>query len=200
MHLKQKPNFRVVEGEIHPDVDFEELKKDYLDSEMYVDDLLKKHNISLREYHRLRKRLVEETGVPVKISNANKCSCVSNVEKHISQDPLTLKYRVGKWIDGKFVRFGWYKTLDDAIRVRNVMMDHDWDKDYYIENIKPHYFTAMSDCDENTMMSEFKSDFMDGVPISTLLKKYGLTKYRYHQLASSVKLEYGLTRKPRRIS
>lgn len=51
-------------------------------------------------------------------------------------------FRIRKSIKGKLIYFGYYNTLDDAIRVRNRLIDYKWDKDilpkiYEELNIKP---------------------------------------------------------------
>ena len=199
MHLKQKPNFRIVEGVSQPEVDFEELKKDYLNRDMYVDDILKKHNISRREYTRLRKRLVEETGEPSKKSNSNKLPNSNTNEKHISKDLLSGHYKVTKWIGDRTVHFGTYKSLIDAVKVRNVMVEHNWDWDYYIKNIRPFYANKI-EVGIGKDMDSFKSDFVGGMSVKNLMEKYDITLNHYQKLAILIKHELGLTRKPRRFS
>ena len=199
MHLKQKVNFRIVEGVSQPDVDFEELKKDYLNKDMYVDDILKKHGISRREYRRLRKKLVEETGEPVKKSNSNKYSVSTTGEKYIYRDPLSHHFKVKKFIDGRTVHYGTYKSLDDAVKVRNVLVDHKWDWDFYVQTIMPR-FAKKSTVGIGNDMDSFKSDFAKGMSVKSLTEKYGITHHHYQKLAIIVKHELGLTRKPRGFS
>lgn len=60
-------NFKIVEN--HDDgVDYEELKKDYLNPNMAVKHICKKWNITRKQYNKYRKDLVKDTGVPRKVS------------------------------------------------------------------------------------------------------------------------------------
>jgi len=198
--MGDKLTFRIVEGDQwNSDVDFEQLKLDYLNPDLLVNDILKKHNISRGEYYRLRGRIVEETGVPIKPSSLRGGCAIVGIAKHISQDPLSQKYRVAKYLNGMLKHFGRYKTLEEAIRVRDVMIDHDWDYDWYLENIKPHYFHARQHEKMTDVMADFKKDYMSGMTMHELMKKYGLSTYNYTQLSTSIKHEMGLTRKPVRV-
>ena len=196
--MSKKINFKIVEGSYGTDVDFEQLKKDYLNPNVYVDDILKKHNISRREYRNLKARLAEETGVSRKPSNLRGHSSFIGVVKYISQDPLTQKYRVAKFVDGVLRHFGRYESLEDAINVRNKLAKNNWDWEYYINKIKPHYFSTKLDEKEDDVMNEFRKDYLNGMPVHELMSKYGLTKHRYYQLSTSIKHETGLLRKPTR--
>lgn len=198
--MGDRPNFRIIDGDKwNSHVDFEELKKDYLNPDVYVGDILAKHNISRGEYYRLRKRLVEETGIPIKPSNLKGGSPIINVTQYITQDPLTQKYRVAKYVGGILRHYGRYKTLEEAIRVRDVLIEENWDYSFYEEKIKPHYFHARQHEKKDDVLADFKKDYLEGMSIKELMKKYGLSKYHYYQLSTSIKHELGLTRKPIKV-
>lgn len=60
-------NFKIIEN--HDDgVDYEELKKDYLDPTMAVAHICRKWGISRKRYNKYRKDIVKDTGVKRKPS------------------------------------------------------------------------------------------------------------------------------------
>ena len=193
-----RPNFRFVE-DTTPKVDMDELIKDYLNPNISVDDILKKHHISKNEYLRLRPQLVEKTGESRKPSYHGGKSTIKDVAKHITQDPLSKKYRVQKTINGVLKHFGRYETLEEAMRVRNVLMDMNWDREFYLKHIKPHYFKKFPHLNKSEVMSEFEEDYLSGMFGKDLMEKYGLSPYRYANLSISIKHKYGLSRKPQKV-
>lgn len=60
-------NFNIVEN-YDDGVDYEELKKDYLNPEMAVVHICEKWNISRKQYTKYRKDIVKDTGVHTKPS------------------------------------------------------------------------------------------------------------------------------------
>lgn len=198
--LKRKINFRIVEGEQEDGIDFNQLKKDYLDEDISVGEMVRKHGLSRKRYYKYyHKRLVKETGYDIKPNKMCKNSQINKVLKYITQDPLTGTYRVAKYVDGKLLHFGGYKTLEEAVRVRDVMADHNWDKEFYEKHIKPHYFTSYNLEDEDEVFAQYKEDYLNGMTIKELMEKYGISKYRYCMLSASINHEYGLSRKPVRV-
>ena len=191
-------NFRWVD-DTTPKVDMDQLKQDYLNPDCSVKDILKKHNISRNEYYRLRRIIVDETGVLAKPSNFGGKPHIFDVSRYISQDPLTLKYRVGKYIKGVLKHYGRYSTLEEAIKVRDDLIEHDWDWEYYLENIKPHCFTKYEGDRVEEIMDDFEKDFLDGMSMVDLREKYGLSKHYYFTLSTSIKHKHGLSRKPTRV-
>lgn len=198
--MTDKPRFRWVEGDKWAtDIDFEELKMDYLNPQITVDEILKKHNISRNEYRRLRNRLVEETGVPVKPSTHGGKPKIHNSREYITYDSLAQKFRVSKYIKGMLRHYGRYKTLEEAQRVRDVMIEHDWDWEYYWEYIKPSYFTNFPLASREEVMDDFEKDYLDGMTGKELMKKYGLSPHYLHTLSISIKHKHGLMRKPTKV-
>ena len=198
--MKDKPRFRIIDGDKWTsDVDFEQLKIDYLNPTITVDEILKKHNISRGEYHRQRKKIVEETGVPVKPSVHGGQPKIHNSSEYITYDSLAQKFRVSKYIKGMLRHYGRYKTLEEAQRVRDVMIDHDWDWDFYWENIKPSYFTNFPLASREEVMDDFEKDYLAGMTGRELMKKYGLTPHYLSTLSTSIKHKHGLMRKPIKV-
>jgi len=193
-------NFRIIDGDKwESDIDFEQLKLDYLNPKITVPQLIKKHNITRGEYQRQRKRIVEETGVPRKPSTHGGRLKTYNSEDNITYDSLAKKFRVSKYINGMLRHFGRYDTLQEAERVRNVMVDHDWDWDFYWDNIRPSCFTNFPLNSRKEVMSNFEKDYLDGMTGKNLIKKYGLTPYHLATLSESIKHKYGLMRKPQKV-
>ena len=196
-----KVNFRIIDGDKwNSKVDYEQLKLDYLNPSISVKEILKKHNISRGEYYRQRKIIVEETGVKIKPSYNGGTSQIVDVMRYITQDPLSQKYRVQKYIDGMLRHYGRYKDLEEAIRVRDALIEHDWDWQYYWENIRPHVFTEFPFSSRKDIADDFEKDYLDGMTGKQLKKKYGLSAYHYNNLSTSIKHKHGLTRKPTKVT
>lgn len=194
---EDKPTFRVLEGNEWEDkLDYEQLKVDYLNPQMTVDDILKKHDISKGEYYRQRKRIAEETGVPCKPSTYGGKPKIHNSDEYITYDDLAQKFRVAKYINGVLRHYGRYKTLEEAQRVRDVMIDHDWDWQFYWEKIKPSFFTNFPLNSREEVMDDFEKDYLDGMTGRELKKKYGLSNHYLNTLSTSIKHKHGLMRKP----
>ena len=193
-------NFRIIEGAYEERVDFEQMVEDYLDEKKSVQQLVERQGISKKKYYKYwHKKLVEATGIPVKPSKVNKNSSINRIMKYITQDPLSQKFRVAKFLNGKIHHFGRYDTLDEARRVRDILIDVGWDKEFYNTNIKPHRFYSRG-CDEKDEVYErYKQDYLNGMTVSELMKKYNISRYRYSMLSASIKHEYGLERKPQRV-
>ncbi|OED30389.1 hypothetical protein [Methanosphaera sp. WGK6] len=51
--------------------------------------------------------------------------------KYITHDKTKLKYVVHKMVNGKFTYFGTYNTLEEAMKIRDLLVEHEWDKEYY---------------------------------------------------------------------
>ena len=128
-------NFRIVDGtyEYDDEIDFESLAKDYSDPNVTVDEMCKKHDISRKRYYRLHKRLIEMTGLKRKATNRNGGYYINRVNRHISFDKRTRKYRISKFVDGKLLRFGNYDTFEEAVKVRDDMIEHNWDFGYFLD-------------------------------------------------------------------
>ena len=190
---KERPNFVIVEN-YDEDIDLEAMAKDYLDPSVSIPKLCKKYGISRKKYYSLKKHLVDMTGVEYKASYWGGRG-VSNFEHIYETD--SGHFKITKFIDGKSYHFGQYDSLDEAVLVRDDLIAHDWDRDYYLKNIKRRYFESSGDPWKETF-KKFKKDYLDGMTVSELQKKYGLSNYRYYSLSASLRKEYGLSRKPMR--
>lgn len=183
--------FRIVEN-ADDDLDFEQLKEDYLNPKLGVKDICQKHSISSKKYYRIKPRIVEETGVEEKPRQWGESPFLGQVSKHIYKDPLKNSYRIQKTINGKKYSFGSYKTYEDAEVMKLKLIAHDWDIDWFRSESKEELTV------EDERFDEFKKDYLEGFSMKELLKKYNLSRYNYFKLSTLLKQELGLSRKPQR--
>ena len=191
-----RPNFRIVENPI-VNLDWEQFKKDYLNPHLKVKDICEKHDISQRRYNTLKKRLVEETGVAHKPSCFNGRGGVEfDKNKHIYKDESINKYRVSVYRNCKTSFFGNYDTFEEAVEVRDALIEHDWDKEYYRKVIKPKYHPSVDVTEPNG----FEEDYLSGkLSVKELRKKYGLSVYQYYMISNPIKQKLGIYRKPIKV-
>lgn len=199
--MKDKPTFRIVENDNEPPKveDMDQLILDYLNPKISLDQILIKHKLSRNEYQKLKPSIVEVTRIPRKPSYHGGKPPIKDVSRYISQDSLSQKWRVAKYIKGMLRHFGRYDTFEEAERVRDVMADNDWDWEYYWENIRPHCFTEFPTNSREDIIDDFEKDYLDGMTGEKLRKKYGVSPYYYNNLSISIKHKYGLSRKPTKV-
>ena len=101
-------------------VDIKEFIKDYCDKSIKASQMQKKYKISPRQY-RLVTRYMRET------YQSKPRYYKSPQRKYIYRDIYGL-YVVRKRIDGVFKYYGAYNTLDEAIKVRDKLIECKWDK------------------------------------------------------------------------
>jgi hypothetical protein len=106
---------------------------------------------------------------------------------------LSGKYRLTRFRKGKSYYYGDYKTLEEAKEVRGLLIEHNWSNSYYENVIKPKYHPKF----DSTSPKGFEEDFLGGMSVANLRKKYSLTNYRYNMIAKSIKQKYNLVRKPK---
>lgn len=185
-----RPNFRIIENYID-NIDFDELVKDYLDPTMTLDDICRKHDISRNKYYQFKKKIVEETGVKIKPCIIGRRVDDDKDRRYISKVEKGEKYRIIKSINQKTHYFGVYDDYETAEEVRDLLIAHDWDVDYYLEEIKPKYHPIIS----LEIPLGFEDDYLQ-LPVSKLMKKYGLSEYQFYLMSMFVKSKLGITRKP----
>lgn len=121
-------NYRVIEGNQQDDFpQFDEFCTDFFNPNLYVRDLRRKYGLSRNEYNRLRERLVEKYNVHIKPTkfhpSAEHPEDMTYIHKHNDD-----KFAVIKLIDGKKVYYGSYDTVDVARRIRDELIENNWDK------------------------------------------------------------------------
>lgn len=83
---------------------------------MTLEQALIKHNTNLKTvFHILH---YKDTAQGKKGGNTG--------EMYIRYDEKSKSYMLRKNVNGKYTYFGRYKTLEDAVRVRDYMMTHGW--------------------------------------------------------------------------
>ena len=190
-----RPNFRIIEKP-PSQVDLEEFKKDYLNPKMKVKDICMKYDISRNRYNQLRREVAEQTGVAHKPTEIGGRDIRFNEFKNIHKIELSGKYRLTAYKDGKATFYGNYDTLEIATEVRDLLIEHDWDMDYYKEVIKPKYNPSL---DFSTPIG-FEEDFMGGeLSIDELREKYNLTQHQYRMISTPIKIKYGIRQKPSKV-
>ena len=102
-------------------IDLEEFIKDYEDKSISASKVQNKHKISPRQY-RLVVRWMREEHSP----NKRKTKCAS---KYIYEDGHG-RFIIRKKVNKYFGYYGAYKTLEEAITARDILIEHDWDKRY----------------------------------------------------------------------
>ena len=185
-----KLNFRIVEN-YTDDIDFDELVKDYLDPTMTLDDICRKHDISRNKYYQFKKRIVEETGVEIKPCIIGRRVDDDKDNRYIYKIDTSDRYRVVKTLNQKTHYFGVYDDYETAEEVRDLLIAHDWDVDYYLNEIKPKYHPTIP----LEIPFGFEDDYLK-MPVDKLRKKYGLSEYQFCLISMSLKSKLGITRKP----
>ena len=98
-------------------VNIPELRKD-MKSHMTVEEVLIKHNITFQEAMKLlskkQKRKPKKTKRPYRKTG----------EKYISY--YCNRYVIRKSVNGRVLGFGGYNTLEDAVKMRDYLMEHGW--------------------------------------------------------------------------
>ena len=86
---------------------------------MSIEEVCKKHNLSFKELVYL-----SATNLPRKKPKKYKKTSNQPDEEYISY--TYEKYQIRKTIDGNLRHFGTYDTLEDAIKMRDYLMEHGW--------------------------------------------------------------------------
>ena len=116
-------NFNIIDGvDVHKTYDFEELKKDYLDMNNSVNDIMEKYGFSSGQWVNARKRL-EDAGVPLRGTHTKQM----RTAKHYIYDRRRNRYKVCRNIGGKHYYFGVYKTEEEAKARVQELRDKGWD-------------------------------------------------------------------------
>ena len=119
-------NFTISEGEPQNSINYNNFKKDFLNPKMTVKDLQQKYNINYNNYRKLRERICDEEEITQKPT-------VSNNKKGILDDKTYVhKYGDGfaviKYINNQRHYYGTYKNLETSKKIRDKLMECNWDK------------------------------------------------------------------------
>ena len=102
-------------------VNIDEFVKDYDDKTMSATEMQKKYEISPRQYRLVARYMRETYRKKFQYHKSPK-------KKYIYRDTRGY-YVVRKRIGTVFKYFGAYDTLDKAIKIRDMLIEYDWDKD-----------------------------------------------------------------------
>ena len=119
--------FKIVEG----DTDklnriYEDFKVDFLDASMSIDDLMRKYDVSFKNYNKLRKRACEEFGLKQKPISRAESNHVIHEKSYIHR--YGKKWAVVKTVNHERVIFGIYEDFEEAKNVRDLLLANNWDK------------------------------------------------------------------------
>ena len=94
------------------------IENDYYNNKMVWSDILKKYQIPYHKFYELLNQLKEEHGL--------KDSRTTKDTRYIYKYKPTGKYLIRKNVHGKPRGFGYYKTIDIAVHVRDYLEDISW--------------------------------------------------------------------------
>lgn len=114
-----KPNFRIIEGE-SDEIDYESFKKDYMNQFIHKSEILKKYDLNHNRYLKYGRRVFEETGFKRK-SGVPYPKSMTNIRRGGHGT-----YSIYKTINGKKLFCGTYDSVDEARKVRNFLISHNW--------------------------------------------------------------------------
>ena len=117
--MQEKINFNIVENPSKFNEEtYSQFLKDYKETKLSAKQLMEKYNFSQLDYKRYLKVIKERTGF-----KRNKG--VQN-PRHTYKIPNGT-YKVTKTIDGKTYHYGIYKKEEEAIKVRDKLIECNWD-------------------------------------------------------------------------
>ena len=195
-------NFRIIEG-YEPVVDYEEFKKDFIDPNIRADDIREKYGLSLKRWIAYRKRVCDETGLARKPSKNNHFRVFKNcfparvVPVKTGHEFIQEKngsYCIIKTIGKRTYYFGRYITLDCAMKVRDKLVECNWDYEtgkrlaskYGRDRLRPAKIKALK------MYDEFEDLYINSNKlITTIQSELGLTNRMYMYLIEELYNRHG---------
>lgn len=115
-------NVNVIENYKQPH--YEEIKQEYMDELISVEDIKQKYDLGQGRWKSIRKQIFEETGYKRTSHNRKK--------RKVRRFNNVYMTRNGSWQvthvkDGKTSYFGTYKDRNDALEVATFLRDNNWD-------------------------------------------------------------------------
>ena len=194
--VKKKLNFRIVEVS-ESDRDYEHLyddfKKDYLNPDMYVKDIVAKYDIPPYIYREWSARVREEEGL------ARKPHCRFGSSPYITPNRyiyrLSKCYGIHKEIDGYKEYFGKYEDLETARLVRDKLVEANWDRNVADELIKEYGYVKKTGANPDVLMpkyDDFKHMYLDEpTKYQDILERLNINAHGYTWLLHKLREEYG---------
>lgn len=119
---------------------YPEFKKDFLNELVRVSDLKKKYDLSNGKYNYLRKQVLEETGLVEKPAKLGGKNLAFKESRFIVQDKKGT-CRIYKTLNYVKVSFGTYPDFETAKKVRDKLLESNWDMELAAE-LKEKYSTT----------------------------------------------------------
>lgn len=194
--VKKKLNFRIVEVS-ESDREYEHLyndfKKDYLNPDMYVKDIVAKYDIPPYIYREWSARVREEEGL------ARKPHCRFGSSPYITPNRYIYKlskcYGIHKEIDGVKEYFGKYEDLETARLVRDKLVKANWDRSVADELIKEYGYVKRTGANPDVLMpkyDDFKHMYLDEpTKYEDMLERLNINSHGYTWLLHKLREEYG---------
>ena len=113
-----RPNFNIIEGH-YEDIDYESFKEDYMNMFIPKSEILKKYDLTHNRYLKYGRQVYKDTGF-------KRSSGVPSVGMNTNIKSTGKRFRVDKEIKGKKFYCGTYDTIEDARRVRDFLVEHNW--------------------------------------------------------------------------
>ena len=193
-------NFRIVEdgddaeylNKIYP-----RFKKDFLNPEIKVNELREKYNLTQLRYLYLREKVLTETGLTEKPASTGGRRLGFTQNTFITQNKNG-KYCIYKNINGFKQYFGSYNNLDTARKVRDILMENNWDSGLY-SKLQKKYSSNIKSSSKNALKKyrEFKELYLRNNSRKSIRESLKLSNYQYEYLAGLVCKEYNVARNNR---
>lgn len=126
-----RPNFHIIEDS-SDDFDYESFKEDYMNPFMPTKEIKEKYDLSHSRYCRYGKRVYEDTGYK-RMAGRN-----MNYHPDLNIRKESNNYRIDKQINGRKIYLGSYDSIEEARRVRDFCLEHNWSSEAinYVRNGK----------------------------------------------------------------
>lgn len=181
--------FQVIKGESkNLDEVYALFKEDFLNPNIKVPDLMKKYNLSRKDYVFFRERVFLETGLKIKPVNKTYYSNLFDENRLISQHSDGT-CTIIKWINGHCKNFGTYPDLESAKVVRDKLIENDWDEDI-LNDLKMEYATIRSIPAYYRAIryyDDFEELYLNDYSRDNIINNLGISYYQYHILLDKVK-------------
>lgn len=115
--------FNIIENPVHHyETVYDEIKVDYVDNQLPVEEIQQKYDISQKEWKHVLNKFREDN-IPIRVRGGEgKYSSV----KYYYYNKASGTYTVKKWVNGKSESFGTYPTEREAKQRVNYLKSRGW--------------------------------------------------------------------------
>ena len=193
--MKQRPNFRIIEGETP--FDYDGFKKDYCDLSLTVADIRKKYDLGIAKYEKYASKVRQETG----FTRTSRRIVLIDSDTYIGK--TTKGFRIQKTIDGTKYHIGSFVDFESAQKARDYLVANDWSWEA-IKKVyeKTHGIKRPSKLVKEAMekYDEFKDLYLyHNIHVSDIQRKLGINSYQYRCLVVELKKEMPEAQKTRYV-